>query len=101
MNRSYLILHREGEVFYGVDLPVRWFEDLQQNGVCIGSGGAFYHEYYRMSFRNGAFEVWELGRRIEQTDGPCAGGGSAHDHFSRFRIKMDAARFPGTGAAWS
>ena len=37
---NYLILHREGDTVYGTVLYVRWFMELQQNGVYVGSGGA-------------------------------------------------------------
>lgn len=62
---NYLVLHREGETVYGTSLYVRWFEGLQKNGVYIGSGGAFYSTYLRMSFQNDHFEEQELGVRID------------------------------------
>ena len=65
----YLVFHQEGETFYAVEFPVRWFEDLRQNGVYLGSGGAGSSWYYRMSFRGGVFEQQELGHREE-----CATG---------------------------
>lgn len=65
----YLILRQEGDAFYGTDLGVRWFENLQTNGVYVGSGGAGDSTYARMSFWNGAFEEQELGRRVEGATG--------------------------------
>ena len=65
----YLIFHQEGEAFYAVEFPIRWFEDLRQNGVYIGSGGAGSSWYYRMSFRDGVFEQQELGHREEWASG--------------------------------
>ena len=65
----YLIFHQEGETFYAVEFPIRWFEDLRQNGVYIGSGGAGSSWYYRMSFRDGVFEQQELGHREEWASG--------------------------------
>ena len=65
----YLIFHQEGETFYAVEFPIRWFEDLRQNGVYLGSGGAGSSWYYRMSFRGGVFEQQELGHREEWATG--------------------------------
>ena len=52
---DYLVLHREGTEFYGVDITARGFEDLQQNGVFVSTGGAGTHSYYRLYFQNGRF----------------------------------------------
>ena len=72
----YLVFHQEGETFYAVEFPIRWFEDLRQNGVYLGSGGAGSSWYYRMSFRGGVFEQQELGPREEwATGGECELGG--------------------------
>lgn len=62
---NYLVLHREGEKFYGTRFYVRWFEGLQKNGVYWGAGGAGYSTYCRMSFQNDHFEEQELGRSID------------------------------------
>lgn len=62
---NYLILHREGDTVYGTVLYVRWFMELQQNGVYVGSGGAGDSTFYRMTFQNGRFEEQNLGRRID------------------------------------
>lgn len=69
MAYNYLVLHREGDVVYGTDLYVRWFEGLQQNGAYIGSGGAGDSTYYRMTFQNQRFEQQELGRKVEWAAG--------------------------------
>lgn len=63
-----LILHRKGNDFYGTDLPIRWFEGLQQNGVYIASGGAATNWYYTLSFQDGRFLQQELGHMAEITD---------------------------------
>ena len=65
----YLIFHQEGETFYAVEFPIRWFEFLRQNGVYLASGGVGSSWYYRMSFRGGVFEQQELGHREEGVDG--------------------------------
>jgi beta-lactamase regulating signal transducer with metallopeptidase domain len=49
-----LVLHREGDAFYGVYKPIRWFMDLQENGIFYGSGGAATSYYKRLHFKNGA-----------------------------------------------
>lgn len=49
-----LVLHREGDAFYGVYMPIRWFMDLQENGIFYGSGGAATSYYKRLHFKNGA-----------------------------------------------
>ncbi|MDD5932146.1 MAG: hypothetical protein PUC45_06830 [Oscillospiraceae bacterium] len=76
MGYNDLVLHREEDAVYGTDLSVRWFEDLQKNGVYIGSGGAGDSTYYRMTFQNGRFEQEELAHRVEWADGcTCTLGG--------------------------
>ena len=65
----YLVFHQEGETFYAVEFPIRWFEDLRQNGVYLGSGGAGDSTYYQMTFRGGRFEQAELAHRVEWANG--------------------------------
>lgn len=57
----YLILHREGESFYGCDFYGREFEELQKNGIYVGAGGAGTHYYNQLHFQNGSFERELLG----------------------------------------
>jgi len=66
---QYLILRREGESVYGTSMGVRWFEELQTSGVYVGSGGAGYHTYHRMTFEDGRFADRELACRIEWAGG--------------------------------
>lgn len=51
---NFLILHREGDAFHGLNLGERSFQDLQASGMFGGSGGAL--------------AVEELG---SQVDGVC------------------------------
>lgn len=51
----YLLIHREGERFYAVYMPIRWFEMLQTDGLYLGSGGAATAYYYRLRFSEGTF----------------------------------------------
>lgn len=50
----YLLIHREGEQFYAVYMPIRRF-DLQTDGLYMGSGGAAVAYYHRLRFANGTF----------------------------------------------
>ena len=59
MGGCYLILHQEGERFYGIDLPVRWFEGLQENGIYYASGG-HAGSWHQMRFDGDAFVTEEL-----------------------------------------
>ena len=65
---NFLILHREGDAFHGLNLGERSFLDLQASGMFVGSGGAVVHYYNRLTFRDGALAVEELG---SQVDGVC------------------------------
>ena len=51
----WMILHQEAGVIYAIDMPVRWFEGVQTDGLYCGSGGAFEAYYKRMSFANGDY----------------------------------------------
>ena len=51
----YLILHEEEGVIYGIDYPVRWFQDLQEDGLYCSSGSAFFQRYFKMTFSDGDF----------------------------------------------
>lgn len=51
----WMILHQEDGVIYAIDMPVRWFEGVQTDGLYYGSGGAFESYYKRMSFANGDY----------------------------------------------
>lgn len=69
MAYNYLILSYKDDTVYGTDLYVRWFGDLQRNGVYVGSGGAGDQTYYQMAFRNERFEQQELGHKSEWATG--------------------------------
>lgn len=51
----YLLIHREGEQFYALYLPCRWFQRLQTDGLYSGSAGAPYTYFYRLQFSDGTF----------------------------------------------
>lgn len=50
----YLLIHREGEQFYAVYMPIRWFF-LDSTGLYSGSGSAATHYYHRLHFADGTF----------------------------------------------
>lgn len=52
---NWLILHEEDGVIYGIDMPVRWFGEVQKDGLYVSSGGADTSYYYRMQFVNGDY----------------------------------------------
>lgn len=60
--RIYLLLHREGDAYYGLELNRKklWFQGLQTDGICVRStmGGEFY---YQVTFENGMFQEEMLG----------------------------------------
>ena len=57
----YCLLCKDGDSFYGVHMPIRWFEDLRENGVFLGSGGAATSYYERLHFSDGVFSTELLG----------------------------------------
>lgn len=57
----YCLLCKDGDDFYGVHMPIRWFEDLRENGVFMGSGGAATSYYERLHFSEGVFSTELLG----------------------------------------
>lgn len=60
IGHHYLILHEEDGIIYGIDFPVRWFQELQEDGLYCGSGGASYQRYFRMTFADGDFTVHHI-----------------------------------------
>lgn len=61
VGNEYLILHKEGADFYGVNMVYRGFEAVQTNGVYIGSSGAAYSDYLQLVFENKTFSEKLLG----------------------------------------
>lgn len=57
----HLILHKEGDRFYGIYQHARWFEDLRQNGIYHDHRGAGTASYYQMRFADGLFQETCLG----------------------------------------
>lgn len=61
-NRT-LVLHRENNKIYWIDFWYRMFEDLQENGIHMGSGGAGSQSYEQLIFQDGMFVQKELAER--------------------------------------
>ncbi len=61
---NYLVFHREGGEVYGTSFAYRWFENLQEAGIYMGSGGADVSYYHQLSFRDGRFWGEQLGETI-------------------------------------
>lgn len=57
---GYLILHYENDVLYGINMYERHFQDLQENGIYHGSGGASTGDYHQMTFNNGDYSEIDI-----------------------------------------
>lgn len=66
---NWIILHEEDGVYYGVDMPIRWFMGVQEDGLYFGSGGASSSYYYRMQFIDGDYVENSIGDVIEDMNG--------------------------------
>lgn len=58
---NWLILHEDNGVIYGIDMPVRWFGGVQEDGLYFGSGGSELAYYQRMHFANGDYTEESIG----------------------------------------
>ena len=97
---NFLILHREGDAFHGLSLGERSFLDLQSSGVFEGSGGAVVHYYHRLTFRDGALAVENLG---SQVDDVCtiAGETVSQAEFDQWLAEQEGYVPRYTGALWT
>lgn len=97
---NFLILHREGDAFHGLSLGERSFLDLQSSGVFEGSGGAVVHYYHRLTFRDGALAVEDLG---SQVDGVCtiAGETVSQAEFDQWLAEQEGYVPRYTGVLWA
>lgn len=97
---NFLILHREGDAFHGLSLGERSFLDLQSSGVFEGSGGAAVHSYSRLTFRDGALALEDLG---SQVDGVCtiAGETVSQVEFDQWLAEQEGYVPRYTGALWT
>lgn len=60
----YLVLHKEGTEFYGIDFVYRGFLTLQTNGVYTASSGASLNCLCKLFFREGVFVENVLGEML-------------------------------------
>lgn len=97
---NFLILHREGDAFHGLSLGERSFLDLQSSGVFEGSGGAAVHYYHRLTFRDGALAVENLG---SQVDDVCtiAGETVSQAEFDQWLAEQEGYVPRYTGTLWT
>lgn len=97
---NFLILHREGDAFHGLSLGERSFLDLQSSGVFEGSGGAVVHYYHRLTFRDGALAVENLG---SQVDDVCtiAGETVSQAEFDQWLAEQEGYVPRYTGTLWT
>ena len=58
---NWIILHEENGIIYCIDMPVRWFQDVQEDGLYSGSGGVGYNYYHRMKFVDGDYLEEDIG----------------------------------------
>ena len=65
---EYLILHKEGELFYGISIGSRGFECLQQNGYFLSSGGAACTHAERLAFCGDRFILTEDAHNCEYSE---------------------------------
>lgn len=59
----YLILHREGERFYGTDRSERCFQGLRESGIYQTAGGANCEFFYQMRFQGEGLVESMIGQR--------------------------------------
>lgn len=62
----YLILHREGERFYGTDRSERCFQGLRESGIYQTAGGADCEFFYQMRFQGEGLVESMVGQRDGQ-----------------------------------
>lgn len=79
---EYLVLHKEGELFYGISIGSRGFACLQQNGYFITSGGAPCTHVERLAFCDGTFVVTEHAHACEYSEPAYEIEGQAADKAS-------------------
>lgn len=72
-----LILHKQENDFYAIQMPFRGFKGLQVNGIYSGSGGAACAHFYNMIFENGEFKEYELAHACEYEDDVFSVNGNA------------------------
>lgn len=67
MAYEWLILHEENGIIYGIDIPIRGFSEVYENGLYVGSNGADDWSYHRMKFADGDYTVEDVARVYRDT----------------------------------
>ena len=62
MAYEWLILHEEDGVIYGIDMPIRCFSQVYENGLYMGSNSASDHSYHKMKFVDGDYIIEDVSR---------------------------------------
>ena len=93
-------MNRRNFCFHGLSLGERSFLDLQSSGVFEGSGGAVVHYYHRLTFRDGALALEELG---SQVDDVCtiAGETVSQVEFDQWLAEQEGYVPRYTGVLWA
>ncbi len=50
-----IVFHQEDDITYAIVFGIRGFNDIFENGIHVGSGGAGYNSHYKLGFKNGMF----------------------------------------------
>lgn len=91
---DYLVLKREEDAFYGVQMVHRGMNALQTNGVFVGSSGAASNHYCRLYFENGIAALEILGY-ADSGEYAIAGQTVTEEEFSAWTQELMAG-----DAAW-
>lgn len=86
---DYLILHKEGEDFYGLMLVYRGFLMPKQDGTYISSGGAAYNLYEKVYFEGNKFHQEVLAEQADYESFYIGGESVSRQEFDDFIAGLD------------
>jgi hypothetical protein len=86
---DYLILHKEGEDFYGLMLVFRGFLLPKQDGTYIASGGAACNSYQRVYFEGNKFYEEVLAEQADYESFYIGGESVSEQEFDDFITGLD------------
>ena len=89
---DYLILHKEGEEFYGLKLVFRGFLMPKQDGTYIASGGASCNLYNKLYFEDNKFYQELLAEQADYETFYIAGERVSQQEFDDFIEGLDIDR---------
>lgn len=96
---NWIILHEENGKFYGIDMPIRWFMMVQEDGLYLGSGGASSSYYHRMQFVDGDYIETDIGDVISDINGEALyidgvkQSAEVYEEWKEKNIKPEAPRY--------